>query len=453
MKGRISAKAARSGLCVIFSVYLAVGHCEENGFAKWADAHAHPITTIDSQANDSDLLPLESAIGTSHVVAFGEPTHGAHEPLAFRNRLFRFLVERMGFTAIALESGFTESISARSFIEGGEGDAETAAQNGFASGLQRYLENRELIQWMRDYNATVSSAGQHKIHLYGIDLPFGARVGGARRSINSALSFLSLANPVAAQRIRNSLGDGLPGSDAGEFGSLSSVAQSEFERSIEAIAKALQKSRKNLIAQSSEEEYRWAVHNLDVARQFAKCLPLTPPPGARDRSAWNAWVVTFECRDSAMAKNVQWALGQEGRQGRLLVFAHDGHVMSWKEDGPRWAEARNRPPMMGLFLRRVYGEDLYIIAMSSATASGGLPSKPMQDDSIDRTLTDAGLPLMFLDVRQGRQNEEARSWLSTPRSFLANVSADCLVRPSTALDAFFFVSNLTPAILSSSEAP
>ena len=56
--------------------------------------------------------------------------HGAHEPLAFRNRLFRFLVERMGFTAIALESGFTESISARSFIEGGEGNAETAARTG-----------------------------------------------------------------------------------------------------------------------------------------------------------------------------------------------------------------------------------------------------------------------------------------------------------------------------------
>ena len=39
---------------------------------------------------------------TAHVVAFGEPTHGAHEPLEARNRLFRFLVERMGFTAIAL---------------------------------------------------------------------------------------------------------------------------------------------------------------------------------------------------------------------------------------------------------------------------------------------------------------------------------------------------------------
>ena len=94
-----------------------------------------PVATVDPQANESDLLPLESAIGAARVVALGEPTHGVHEPLAFRNRLFRFLVERMGFTAIALESGFTESISARSFIEGGEGDAETAARTGLSGGL------------------------------------------------------------------------------------------------------------------------------------------------------------------------------------------------------------------------------------------------------------------------------------------------------------------------------
>src|SRR6266702_4174351 len=111
----------------------------------------------------------------AHVVALGEPMHGAHEPLAFRNRLFRFLVERMGFTAIALESGFTESISARSFIEGGEGDAETAVRTGLSSGANQYPENRELIQWMRDYNATASSAGYRRIRLYGIDITAGGR--------------------------------------------------------------------------------------------------------------------------------------------------------------------------------------------------------------------------------------------------------------------------------------
>jgi hypothetical protein len=37
--------------------------------------------------------------------------------------------------AIELESGFTESISARSFIERGEGDAETATRTGLGSWL------------------------------------------------------------------------------------------------------------------------------------------------------------------------------------------------------------------------------------------------------------------------------------------------------------------------------
>lgn len=53
-------------------------------------------------------------IGKARVVALGEPMHGAHEPMAFRNRLIRFVVEQMGFTAVALESGFTESINSRS---------------------------------------------------------------------------------------------------------------------------------------------------------------------------------------------------------------------------------------------------------------------------------------------------------------------------------------------------
>jgi erythromycin esterase len=125
--------------------------------------------------------------------------HGAHEPLAFRNRLFRFLVERMGFTAIALESGFTESISARSFIEGSEGDAETAARTGL-SWQSPYSENRELIQWMRDYNAAAPSAGHRKIRLYGIDTTAGGRKSGPWLVIDSALTFLSRADPTIAQK-------------------------------------------------------------------------------------------------------------------------------------------------------------------------------------------------------------------------------------------------------------
>jgi erythromycin esterase len=431
--------AARCGLSAMLLLTAKFAHCEEDAFATWAAAHAVSLTTLDSTNNDSDLLPIQSAIAGARVVALGEPLHGAHEPLAFRNRLFRFLVERMGFTAIAVESGFTDLVGQASFIANGVAEAPPDPTSEFDA----YLENRELTQWMRDYNATATSSRHGKVRLYGINLPGDARPSGPRLALDYALKFLSIADPASAQTIRASFIDSLPSSDVGGFHALSPTTQSEFETGIHAIAQSMQKNRELLISRSSDEAYRQALHNLDASRQLAKCLPLTPPPSAGPAP----WVAAFECRDSAMASNVQWALEQEGRRGRLLVFAHNGHVMSWKEEGPRWTGAPSRPAMMGLHLRQMYGKDLYIIATSSASTAGGLPSaKPIEANSVDRALADLGLPLMFLDLRGARQNQDALRWVSIQRSLNANVYIDFRLTPSTAVDAFSFVGPLTPAL-------
>jgi erythromycin esterase-like protein len=79
MKRRFLVTAARSGLITILFAYSVIAHCGEDAFAKWAATHALPVTTVESASNDSDLLPLESTIGAAHVVALGEPMHGAHE--------------------------------------------------------------------------------------------------------------------------------------------------------------------------------------------------------------------------------------------------------------------------------------------------------------------------------------------------------------------------------------
>lgn len=446
MKRKFLATAARSGLSIILVAHSAIAYCAEDGFAKWATTHALPITTVESASNDSDLLPLEYAIGTARIVALGEPMHGAHEPLEFRNRLFRFLVERKGFTAIALESGFTESLGARSFVEDGEGDAETTVQKG----LPPLPENRELIQWMRDYNAAAASAGHHKVRLYGIDMTAGGRKNGPWLTIDCALTYLSLADPTAAQNIRQSLGDTLSGIDAREFGSLPPAAQTAFETSIQTITQATQKSRKSLIKHSSEDQYHWALHNLEAARQLARCLPITPQPQA----SHSLWVHATECRDARMAANVQWAVENEGQRGRLLVFAHDGHVMAAKEDGRRLADVPYKPAVMGFNLRLEYGKDLYIILLVCKTTSGGLlTAKPLEEGSIESTLAGVNLPLIFLDIRKAQRDKDALAWLSTRRSYDANVTSQELLSLQTAMDAFVFVNTLTPARASSGETP
>src|SRR5882724_6483009 len=53
-------------------------------FRTWARTHAQPITISDGDTEFADLSPLVKIIGNARVVAFGEPIHGAHEPLAVR---------------------------------------------------------------------------------------------------------------------------------------------------------------------------------------------------------------------------------------------------------------------------------------------------------------------------------------------------------------------------------
>src|SRR5688500_3991761 len=69
---------------------------EKAAFERWAAANAIPLASLEPGTTTTDLRRVGAIIGSARIVALGEPTHGAHEPLAFRNRLFRYLVEELG---------------------------------------------------------------------------------------------------------------------------------------------------------------------------------------------------------------------------------------------------------------------------------------------------------------------------------------------------------------------
>lgn len=417
---------------------------EDQSFAQWAAAHAIPIPARDDNGDSPDLLALKSLIGTARVVALGEPIHGAHEPMAFRNRLFRFLVEQMGFTAIALESGFTEAGKVDLFVAGGPGNAQDVARAGLTSGFERFIENRDLIQWMRDYNVTAAATGRRKLHFYGIDMSAGAgRISGPRRALDDALVFLSRADPMTAGSIRSWLDNGLPGVADDEVAALPAATLATLDRGITAIGNAMKSNRDGLIARSSPEAYRRALHELAVARQIENYLGLMgrmgPGSGLSDAGP------LMGTRDHAMAENVRWAVENEGPGGRLLVFAHDAHVLNWKLAGGIFDAVREPPVMMGSYLRSVYGKDLVIIATSSAWASAQLPAPEPVEDSIDSVLARIGLPALMLDLSTAPENKAAQAWLSKPQALHANLSSHIMITPATAVDAFYFVDRLTPA--------
>src|SRR6185437_10997079 len=121
-----------------------------------------------SSIDVDDFRELDKAIGSARIVALGEGTHLAREPLEFRNRLFRYLVEHKGFTAIAIESGLLESRWVDAYVRGGSENLDQALERGIGWTFDRLPQNRDLALWMRQYNE--NARHHNKLDFYGFDI-------------------------------------------------------------------------------------------------------------------------------------------------------------------------------------------------------------------------------------------------------------------------------------------
>jgi len=411
-------------------------------FEKWASARAISLRTVEADGDMKDLLPLKSVVGGARVVAIGEPNHGTHEPLALRNRLIRFLVEQMGFTAVALETGFTESFALERFVAGGPGELHNTVRDNFSWGFGNFPENEELIQWIREYNADTNHYS--KVRFYGIDLS-GAQDGAfpqARKAVDFAIALLARGDSAAAQSIREKLEPLLKKFSTWKYASMSSAEREQLVAGFTEITAALERKRSSLVSLSSDEEYEWALHSVMVARQLNTMFELSPttpwtkpgiPPDAFRMAA---------AREMGMAGNVSWASKRERPNGRLVVFAHNNHVMNSSVTGGIWSAFRQSPSAMGKLLRPILGRDLVIIGGSSGAGTGGAPLKA-EPNNIDFALSQISLPLFILELRPARDDRNVFTWLSAPRSLHANIDTFVTVTPREAFDALYFVNTLT----------
>ncbi|HLZ80920.1 MAG TPA: erythromycin esterase family protein, partial [Ktedonobacteraceae bacterium] len=118
------------------------------------DFNAAVDTVIDSLGDSVALL------------GFGEALHGGKELLVLRNHLFQRLVEAHDYSAIAIESSFLRSPIVNEYVLGhGPVSYKAVQDTGFSHGFGKFEANRELVEWMRLYNADPTH--QMKLHYYG----------------------------------------------------------------------------------------------------------------------------------------------------------------------------------------------------------------------------------------------------------------------------------------------
>ncbi|MBY8823833.1 erythromycin esterase family protein [Sphingomonas colocasiae] len=419
---------------------------QDDAFAAWARDHAVPLPDCSSPSYRAAMAPILSMIGKARVVALGEPGHGAHEPLAFRNCLFRALVEQGGFTAIAIESGISESRRLHDYAAGGPGDIRRLLPGGLTWGFGRYPENGELIDWIRRYNAD-RGAGR-KIGFYGFDMSGGEASGlwrNAAGTLRDGLAYLERAAPDRSLAARQAITPLVDRFSHDGHAALAPRDRTRLRRAIAGLIGFFDRHRAALIAASTRADYDWARNSMIAARQLEALFGAVPPeaPGATlSPNLYRADAV----RDAAMAENVRWVLDREGPAGRVLVFAHNGHVVNAPLRGGIWSVYAQAPKAMGQHLRAALGKDLLIVAASSAASPPADMPDAQPPGSLDAALSAAGRGDFILDLRTARTAPRVSSWLARDRTIRANFTTEMLMAPASAFDAVVVFDRLSPVV-------
>jgi erythromycin esterase len=412
-----------------------------DAFVRWARAHAKPLATVESRQSSTDLVPFRAIVGSARVVAIGEPIHGAHEPLAFRNRLFRYLVEREGFTAIAIESSLPDSRAVDAFVSGGPGVAEDIAHRFVGYGFGDFAETVELLRWMRSYNADKSHA--RKLHFYGIDLPLGGSDGGTPRAgaFEIPLSLLARVDTGNAARLKRTFEPILRLTDDSVL-SLAPASVDTLLLAADDLVARLERSG-SVLTPMSRTDFDWGLRSAIVARQTMRVHHFIPAATAATLSPgiWEA----LETRDFSMADNVKWALSREGDRGRILVFAHNGHIQNAATAGSVWDSLAQPPKTLGIYLKSMFGRDAVIIGQVGGASTGDLARAEHDSLGLDEALVAVGQRRFVLDLRPAKAGSAERRWLEQSHPMRANMAMHQRLRPASAFDALVFLDTLHPA--------
>lgn len=423
----------------------------QSAVQAWAKGSLHPLDAGAIDAPTRDLQPLRKMIGDSKVLALSEPVHGAAEPLEFRNRLFKYLVQELGFTVIAIESGIVESRLVNEYVVDGRGDFETVLKQGLTWTFDAFPQNRELIRWMRDYNARLPQ-GRRKIRFYGFDVSGSpgnlSATRGPDTAIEVALAYLRTVDPQAAARITDRVAAFLPTLKRSKYEEISQADRNSITTAIEDLISLIQHRRFQYLSKSSNDDYEWAERSAIAARQvdtWWRHMPLAWK--VADGFEWTR--DASQTRERAMADNLEWIIRRLDSHERILLYGAVSHIATAAfrfTDAPErdmfsfgaHAKARLGSEVVSILTLAVNGE----IAFCSGAQRKPFVLKPPPDNSIESVFGSVNVPRFILDLRNAPPS--VSSWLHQTQDHW-NGFGTTRFAVADAFDLAYFVSPIRPA--------
>jgi erythromycin esterase-like protein len=371
-------------------------------------AAGEPFTSI-REASMSSLL---ERIGEARVVLLGEATHGTSEFYRMRAHITKALIEKKGFTMVAIEGDWPDAALIDGWVRRLRPAASIAAEpapfSRFPTWMWRNREVLAFVEWLREHNQGRRAA--ERVGFHGLDLY------SMKRSMRAVLAYLERVDPPAARRARERYQCLLPWQD--DLGAYSAAlrlndAPTCEEAVLETLAdlRALPQER-DALAGDDDSGARDGEERFDALMNAR----LIVSAEAYGRALLEGRAASWNLRDTHMVDALEELLrrrapsSSDGRPARAVVWAHNSHV----GDASHTEMGRRGEVNVGMLARERFGRAAYIVGFGTDRGTvlaadeweGPHETKavlPSRADSWERACHDAGIPAFLLHLREPAQ--------------------------------------------------
>ncbi len=359
------------------------------------------------------------------VILLGEATHGTSEFYRARAAITRRLIEKHGFTVVAVEADWPDAARVDRHVrwKAHEPSPDEAFVR-FPAWMWRNQDVHDFVEWLRAHNENLPADARAEFR--GLD------IYSLGTSIAAVLAYLDRVDPEEAKLARGRYGCLTPWQDDPAGYGLSAIAlgKSPCEDAVVAELTALLDRRVGYLRHDGDSFFD-AAQNARVVRAAEHYYRLMY---RSSRESWNL-------RDRHMFDTLRRLLEQRGRGARAIVWAHNSHIGNAAATAMGWQGEFN----IGESCRAAFGDQAVLIGFgtdrgtvaAAADWDGPMEIKKVlssRPDSHERVFCQTGIASSLTDWRS-RHKRELHELLSRPRLERA---IGVVYRPETELMSHYF---------------
>jgi protein-L-isoaspartate(D-aspartate) O-methyltransferase len=395
---------------------------------------SHLVREAAEPLAELETAPLErllDRIGKARVVLLGESTHGTSEFYRMRAHITRQLVERGGFSFVAVEADWPDAARVDNYVVGDppRSQVDFTPFERFPTWMWRNEEVETFIAWLREHNLAQRNSTR-RVGFHGLDLY------SMFTSMAVVLEYLDRVDPDAARVARARYSALTPWQkDPAAYGQ--AVLVGRYRSSEGAVVAMLRDllERRLEYARKDGERFFDAAQNARVVANAERYY----------RAMYYGSAASWNLRDSHMFDTLQSLLAFYGPEARGVVWEHNSHV-----GNALATEMSSRGELnVGQLSRAKFGAGAYLVGFGTdrgtvaAASNWGEPMERMQvrpahPESYERLFHESGHPAFLLHLREPRR-AEVREELLPPRLERA---IGVVYRPETELASHYFQASL-----------